>query len=296
MKCFKIYFGVLLCMLMMMPAMVLADNKLTFEPFTIKAGETQQLVIDMENDKNFTLVQFDLQLPEGLSVTYNEEDEEYNFSKTSRATNSHTVTSNKNGNVYTVILASQSNKDIKNNSGAVIYVEIAAASTFKTGTITLKNIELASSDETAVNPAAVSLDITLPKVTVTINNAERKYGEENPQFTYTSSTADDLTGLVTLSCEATKTSNFGKYAITGTSSATDQDVTFVNGELTVNPAALTVTADAKEKVFGAADPELTYVVTGLVNGDQLTGALTRAEGQAVGTYAIAQGTLATSSN
>jgi hypothetical protein len=124
----------------------------------------------------------------------------------------------------------------------------------------------------------------------------RSYGAENPQFTYTASTNDDLTGLVTLSCEATKTSNIGEYAITGTSTATDLEVTFEDGKLTVNPAALTVTANAKSKVYGADDPALTYVATGLVNGDVLTGSLTRAEGDAVGTYAITQGTLAASSN
>ena len=299
MKCFKNYFGVLLCTLMMLPAVTMADNKLSFEPFSIKAGETKTLTIDMVNDKDITLVQFDLRLPEGLSVpTYlnEDEEEELDIRKTTRAHSSHMVSSNKNGNVYRIMLASQTNKLFKQNEGAVVTVKIVAASTFKTGTITMEEIELVSPDETAVNPAPVSLEITLPKVTVTINNAERSYGQENPQFTYTASTNDNLTGLVTFSCEATKTSSVGEYVITGTSTATDLEVTFVNGKLTVTPAALTVTADAKSKEFGAADPELTYVATGLVNGDVLTGALTRAEGENAGTYAITQGTLAASSN
>lgn len=299
MKCFKNYFGVLLCTLMMLPAVTMADNKLSFEPFSIKAGETKTLTIDMVNDKDITLVQFDLRLPEGLSVpTYlnEDEEEELDIRKTTRAHSSHMVSSNKNGNVYRIMLASQTNKLFKQNEGAVVTVKIVAASTFKTGTITMEEIELVSPDETAVNPDPVSLEITLPKVTVTINNAERSYGQENPQFTYTASTNDNLTGLVTFSCEATKTSSVGEYVITGTSTATDLEVTFVNGKLTVTPAALTVTADAKSKEFGAADPELTYVATGLVNGDVLTGALTRAEGENAGTYAITQGTLAASSN
>ena len=299
MKCFKNYFGVLLCTLMMLPAVAMADNKLSFEPFSIKAGETKTLTIDMVNDKDITLVQFDLRLPEGLSVpTYlnEDEEEELDIRKTTRAHSSHMVSSNKNENVYRIMLASQTNKLFKQNEGAVVTVKIVAASTFKTGTITMEEIELVSPDETAVNPDPVSLEITLPKVTVTINNAERSYGQENPQFTYTASTNDNLTGLVTFSCEATKTSSVGEYVITGTSTATDLEVTFVNGKLTVTPAALTVTADAKSKEFGAADPELTYVATGLVNGDVLTGALTRAEGENAGTYAITQGTLAASSN
>ena len=39
MKCFKNYFGVLLCTLMMLPAVAMADNKLSFEPFSIASSE-----------------------------------------------------------------------------------------------------------------------------------------------------------------------------------------------------------------------------------------------------------------
>ena len=55
-----------------------------------------------------------------------------------------------------------------------------------------------------------------------------------------------------------------------------------------------VTADAQTKVYGSADPELTYQVSGLVGNDTLSGELTRATGEDVGEYAITQGTLANS--
>ncbi len=61
---------------------------------------------------------------------------------------------------------------------------------------------------------------------------------------------------------------------------------------TVNPATLSVTAAAKSKIYGNADPALTYTVTGLVNGDTaavMSGSLTRTAGEAAGTYAILQG-------
>jgi hypothetical protein len=49
-----------------------------------------------------------------------------------------------------------------------------------------------------------------------------------------------------------------------------------------------VTADAKSKAYGAADPALTYQVTtgALVGSDVLTGSLSRVAGEDVGTYAI----------
>ena len=66
----------------------------------------------------------------------------------------------------------------------------------------------------------------------------------------------------------------------------------------ITARAVTVTADAKTKVFGQADPALTYKVTtgSLVAGDSFSGSLTRAPGQSVGSYPIQQGTLKLSSN
>jgi hypothetical protein len=57
---------------------------------------------------------------------------------------------------------------------------------------------------------------------------------------------------------------------------------------------ITVTADDKSKVYGQADPALTYRVTAgsLADGDEFTGELERELGQAVGSYDIVQGTLA----
>ena len=65
---------------------------------------------------------------------------------------------------------------------------------------------------------------------------------------------------------------------------------------TINKAKLTITAEAKTKVYGEKDPELTYKAEGLVEGDKLTGALTRAEGENAGEYDITQGTLKASDN
>jgi len=72
----------------------------------------------------------------------------------------------------------------------------------------------------------------------------------------------------------------------------------VSQNFTVNPRAITITADAKTKVFGAADPSLTYTITSssLILGDVLTGALTRASGSDSGTYQIQAGSLTDANN
>ena len=67
-------------------------------------------------------------------------------------------------------------------------------------------------------------------------------------------------------------------------------------EATIAKKGLTVTADAKSKTQGEADPALTYTVDGLVAGDTITGSLSREAGEDPGTYAITQGTLTAGDN
>ncbi len=68
--------------------------------------------------------------------------------------------------------------------------------------------------------------------------------------------------------------------------------------LTVNQRPLTITADGQSKVYGTADPALTYTITSgsLITGDSLTGVLARDSGENVGTYAINQNTLSAGPN
>ncbi len=82
--------------------------------------------------------------------------------------------------------------------------------------------------------------------------------------------------------------------------ATDANYYTVTGEatVTINPATITVTADAKTKYVGNTDPALTYTYTNGVNSEVplFSGALSRVTGEAKGTYAINQNTLAFADN
>ncbi len=64
----------------------------------------------------------------------------------------------------------------------------------------------------------------------------------------------------------------------------------------ISKKVVEVVANAASKTEGEADPELTYTVSGLLEGDVLTGALTRTSGEEAGTYDIELGTLAASAN
>ncbi|SFB46063.1 MBG domain-containing protein [Algoriphagus aquimarinus] len=79
---------------------------------------------------------------------------------------------------------------------------------------------------------------------------------------------------------------------------------FTSSELSANleitKASLVITADAgQSKLYGTADPILTYTASGFGAGDDvsiLSGLLARAAGEAVGTYAISIGTLDAGNN
>lgn len=127
-----------------------SQTKLTVDDFTIKAGETKTLTVNLENpDMTVTLVQFDMELPEGLSVAKDEEGE-YLMELARTTLKKHSLDYNPaNGRV---LLSSSSNKTLSGTSGAIIMIDLTAASTFQTGTITLKNIEIVSPENTAENP------------------------------------------------------------------------------------------------------------------------------------------------
>jgi hypothetical protein len=100
-------------------------------------------------------------------------------------------------------------------------------------------------------------------------------------------------GIITLLGVGTCVLNANQMGDTNTAAASQ-----VSQNFSVNPRAITVTADAKTKTFGATDPTLTYTITtgSLILGDAITGTLTRATGNDVGTYQIQAGTLTSGNN
>ncbi len=115
-----------------------------------------------------------------------------------------------------------------------------------------------------------------------------------------SDTLADVTG--TLSREAGE--NVGSYdiALGSGAKAANYAITYVtdNNAVTIGQRAITVTADAKTKIYAEVNPALTYTLTSgnLVNNDTYTGALeTSAKGNSVvGNYAITQGDLSLGAN
>ncbi|MQP66039.1 filamentous hemagglutinin N-terminal domain-containing protein [Niveispirillum sp. SYP-B3756] len=149
-------------------------------------------------------------------------------------------------------------------------------------------------------------------LTVTANGFTRAYGAANPAFTYTvtgfeaGDTLDNtISGAALLGTSATAASGVGTYTISisqGTlANSKGYDFSYATGTLTINPAALAITANDASRTYGAANPAFTARYDGLVNGDtaSVVGGLTLATSataaSGVGSYAIT-GSGATAAN
>jgi len=129
----------------------------------------------------------------------------------------------------------------------------------------------------------ITLTIGKKPLTVTAEAKSKVYGSSDPTLTYTATLegSDVLTGSLSRAAGT----DVGTYAISSTLVNSNYDITFVPANLTITKKALTITAEAKSKVYGSIDPTLTYSAT-LEGADVLTGSLSRAAGTDVGTYAI----------
>jgi len=155
----------------------------------------------------------------------------------------------------------------------------------------------AAANYALTQPTGLTGTITRKDLTITAVAKAKVYGQIDPALTYASSgllEGDDITGTLTRA----PGENAGTFAIEqGTLSAGENyRIIFQSAAFTISAKGLIITAEAKSKIYGGADPELTYTSTGLEPGDSITGGLTREMGENVGSRAITQGTLAVNGN
>jgi hypothetical protein len=138
-------------------------------------------------------------------------------------------------------------------------------------------------------------------ITVTADATLKTYGESDPALEYSITSGTLVNGdAFTGSLNRNVGQNVGTYDINQNSLALNANytLTYIPTLFTIEPKAITVTANTASKIYGEADPILNYSITSgsLVNGDEFTGALTRENGENVGNYSITQNTLALDSN
>ncbi|WP_455192720.1 YDG domain-containing protein [Gemmiger sp.] len=146
-----------------------------------------------------------------------------------------------------------------------------------TATITAKQITV------SITPNGGTYGETITPATVKANDV---VGEDTPEITLTyTGTANDGTEYT----DTTPPAKAGTYTVTATTTnpnyTLDPDTNTAEFAIAKRPA--TVTPDNKSKVYEGKDPDLTYAVSGVLDGETLKGiTLTRAEGENAGKYAI----------
>lgn len=146
----------------------------------------------------------------------------------------------------------------------------------------------------------ISLDIVLFEIQkrpaiIILKNASKIYGEANPSFEFyidgSNVLAEDVDEILNaIECE--NVNGIGKYNISvNLEKVKNYNIVSVNSTLTVVPAKLQIVANNASKVYGETDVSLTYNVYGLVDGDEISGNLSRESGEDVGEYKITLGSI-----
>ena len=104
-------------------------------------------------------------------------------------------------------------------------------------------------------------------VTITAKSYSRKYGEENPNFEYTSEGAT-LIGTPGITCDATVMSTVGEYSIIiSKGTVTNYNDHYINGVLTITKAPLTITAKSYTIKQGDEMPTFEAEYSGFKNNE-----------------------------
>lgn len=171
-----------------------------------------------------------------------------------------TVTGVQNGEVITASYSTGATETSPVGSYAIVPALSGA---------TLSNYEVTSNNGT--------LTIDRAALTVKADDKSKTYGGAAVPFTvsYTgfvnNETAASLSGTLAFNFADAPTTPAGAHTITPSGlSSPNYAITFASGTLTVNKAALSVTAADKTRKYGELNPQLTGTVTGILNGDNIT--------------------------
>ncbi len=141
------------------------DNTLAISDADAYVGKQIVLPIDMNNVASIQAFQFDLYLPEGVTIA-KDGDNEYMVELTSRAAKSHSISAQtRPDGAIRMVCTSMSGATFKGNEGAIMNITLHVAPDMAEGDydIEIKKIEL--SDGTPYNPADIKATLTVKAYT-----------------------------------------------------------------------------------------------------------------------------------
>ena len=229
----------------------------------IEETDDSELVVRRTGKLNiyYTTIQFDLYLPNGMSLSVDK------VKLASHLSNHELLTEDLGNGRMLFMIYSPQNEPLL---GELLRLPIEVTLGENTrGAI--KHIVLGTFDGISLPTDDISFSmgtaIQEQPVTITANDLTMTYGDDVPKLTYKSEGAE-LNGTPSLTTTATKTSPVGTYPITVTKgTVTNEQVTYVAGTLTITKAPLTVGVKNETITEGDAIPAFTLTYSGFRNSD-----------------------------
>src|SRR5439155_20849558 len=179
-----------------------------------------------------------------------------------------------------------------------------ASTSAQTGTTTPTLGAANAGNSTASTPAATTPKITPAAVTVTFTAADKPYDGTTTATVSACAIATGKVGTDNVTCTvaggtfasanaSTSAQTVSATATLGGAKASNYTVSnpvTTTAKITSKPVVITPSA-GQSKVYAASDPTLTFANDGGLAAGSFTGALARATGESVGSYAISLGTL-----
>lgn len=133
-----------------------AASRLYIEDFSVEPGTTATVPLLLDNpDEPLAAFQLDIYMPQGLTLAQD------GVRLAERATGSHQLMTKINGDHLTVMVFSFPATDFSGSSGAVVYLDVAAADNFAgQAVINVKNVALTTSDAHEVSHPDFAVTVT----------------------------------------------------------------------------------------------------------------------------------------
>ncbi|OWS68841.1 hypothetical protein CBI30_10995, partial [Polynucleobacter aenigmaticus] len=194
-------------------------------------------------------------------------------------------------------------------SGLTASTANSAATVLTSVSTSAITVTAGTSDNYTIAPVAGTLSVTPATLTVTANDATKVYGAATPALSNTitgyknSQNISVVTGSATPTTATDVTTGVGSSVIVATPgnlASGNYIFTYADGTLRVTAAPLTITTNPSTAVYGSALPAFSNTVTGLVNGDAVSGtatySTTAVQGSSVANYAVTTANLTASAN
>ena len=208
-----------------------ADDKLYIEDFTIEKGETKTVEVLLDNPNvEYRDIQFNLYLPDGISVATDEEDE-LMYELGSRCTDDHVLVLAESGDHYVGMLYSSAANPLSGNSGAVLKLTLKADENANVGKVKgyFRNVSLSKKNATGPTYEEFAFNITIPGEGGQLDpedpvQEERLYMED---FTINQGETKTISVLLDNPDAAYRDVQFDLYLPTGVSVAKDSEDEFI---------------------------------------------------------------------